>query len=46
MFVWLGDHYGTAYSYFEEKKFQKARQMIHHDILAMVADREKYQKVF
>jgi len=42
----LIDGWESAYSYFEEKKFQKARQMIHHDILAMVADREKYQRVF
>ena len=42
----LIDGWESAYSYFEEKKFKKARQMIHHDILAMVADREKYQKVF
>ena len=36
----------SAYSYFEEKKFRTARQMIHKDVLAMVADREKYRKVF
>jgi len=42
----LIDGWESAYSYFEEKKFRKARQMIHQDILAMVADREKYQKVF
>ena len=42
----LIDGWESAYSYFEEKKFRKARQMIHQDILAMVADRAKYQKVF
>jgi hypothetical protein len=42
----LIDGWESAYSYFEEKKFRKARQMIHRDILAMVADRAKYQKVF
>jgi polygalacturonase len=42
----LIDGWESAYSYFEEKKFSKARQMIHEDILAMVADREKYRKVF
>ena len=42
----LIDGWESAYSYFEEKKFRKARKMIHEDILAMVADREKYQKVF
>jgi hypothetical protein len=36
----------SAYSYFEEKKFRTARKMIQKDVLAMVADREKYQKVF
>jgi len=36
----------SAYSYFDEKKFRTARQMIHKDVLAMVADREKYQRVF
>ena len=42
----LIDGWESDYSYFEEKKFRKARKMIHEDILAMVADREKYQKVF
>lgn len=42
----LIDGWESAYSYFEEKKFKKARQMIHHDVLAMVADPDKYQKVF
>jgi hypothetical protein len=42
----LIDGWESAYSYFEEKKFRKARQMIHHDVLAIVADREKYPKVF
>ena len=42
----LIDGWESAYSYFEEKKFRKARKMIHQDVLAMVADREKYQKVF
>jgi hypothetical protein len=42
----LIDGWESAYSYFEEKKFRKARQMIHKDILAMVADRQKYQRVF
>ncbi len=36
----------SAYSYFEEKKFRTARRMIQKDVLAMVADREKYQKIF
>jgi len=42
----LIDGWESAYSYFEEKKFRKARKMIHQDVLAMVADRAKYQKVF
>ena len=42
----LIDGWESAYSYFEEQKFRKARQMIHRDVLAMVADREKYRKVF
>jgi hypothetical protein len=36
----------SAYGYFEDKDFHKARQMIRHDVLALVADRDKYQKVF
>ena len=39
------DGWESAYSYFEEQKFQAARKMIHRDVLAMVADREKYRKV-
>ena len=42
----LIDGWESAYSYFEEKKFRKARKMIHEDIPAMVADREKYKRVF
>ena len=42
----LIDGWESAYSYFEEKKFRKARKMIHEDVLAMVADREQYKKVF
>jgi len=42
----LIDGWESAYSYFEEKKFRTARQMIHQDILALVADRDKYPKVF
>ena len=42
----LIDGWESAYSYFEEKKFRKARKMIHEDILAMVADHDKYRKVF
>ncbi len=42
----LIDGWESAYSYFEEKKFRRARQMIHHDVLAMVAAREKYPRVF
>ncbi len=42
----LIDGWESAYSYFVEKKFWLARKMIHEDILAMVADPEKYRKVF
>ena len=42
----LIDGWESAYSYFEEKKFITARRMIHKDVLAMVADPGKYQKVF
>ena len=42
----LIDGWESAYSYFEEKKFRKARQMIHHDILALAADPKKYQQVY
>ncbi len=42
----LIDGWESAYSYFEEKKFRKAREMIHHDVLAMVADPAKYREVF
>jgi hypothetical protein len=42
----LIDGWESAYSYFVEKKFWKARKMIHEDVLAMVADPEKYKKVF
>jgi polygalacturonase len=42
----LIDGWESAYSYFEEKKFRTARRIIHQDVLAMVADRQKYPKVF
>ncbi len=42
----LIDGWESAYSYREEKKFRKARQMIHRDVLAMVADPSKYSRVF
>jgi polygalacturonase len=42
----LIDGWESAYGYFEEKKFRKARKMMYEDIQAMVADRAKYQKVF
>ncbi len=42
----LIDGWESAYSYFEEKQFQRARQMIHRDILALTADPEKYGKIF
>ena len=42
----LIDGWESAYSYFEEKKFRKARKMIHQDVLAMVGNREKYTNVF
>lgn len=42
----LIDGWESAYSYFEEKKFRTARRIIHQDVLAMVADRVKYPKVF
>lgn len=42
----LIDGWESAYSYFEEKKFVKARKMIHEDILAMVADPQKYRARF
>ena len=42
----LIDGWESAYSYFEEKKFRKARQMIHKDILALTADPVKYPKFY
>jgi hypothetical protein len=36
----------SAYGYFDEKQFRNGLQMIHHDVLALVADRDKYQKAF
>jgi len=42
----LIDGWESAYSYREEKKFKKARKMIHEDVLAMAADPKKYKKVF
>ena len=36
----------SAYGFAEEQDFPKARQMIHRDVLALVADRDKYQRVF
>jgi hypothetical protein len=36
----------SAYGYSDEAAFRKARQIIHHDVLAMVADRSKYERVF
>jgi hypothetical protein len=41
----LIDGWESAYSYFEEKKFRKARKMAHEDVLAIVAEPEKYKKV-
>lgn len=36
----------SAYSYFEKKKFRRARRMILEDLRVMVATPEKYSRVF
>jgi hypothetical protein len=36
----------SAYSYFEAKKFRRAARLMREDVLAMVADRERYRRFF
>jgi hypothetical protein len=36
----------SAYGYFEDKNFRKGRQAMRQDVLALVADRDKYPRVF
>lgn len=36
----------SAYSYFEAKKFKRSARLMREDVLAMVADRERYRERF
>ncbi len=36
----------SAYSYFEAKKFARAARLMRDDVLAMVADKERYRRFF